>query len=105
MQRLISVLKQDNVDIDLILLIRSILASCKEITFRVSQGELSGVLGSTLTENVQGETQKKLDVITNQMLKDILLSDASVRSIASEEEDEIVIGHEEGIYNLSLIHI
>ena len=101
MQRLISVLKEDNVDIDLILLIRSILASCKEITFRVSQGELSDVLGSTLTENIQGETQKKLDVITNQMLKDILLSDASVRSIASEEEDEIVIGHEEGMYNVA----
>lgn len=101
MHRLISVLKQDNVDIDLILLIRSILASCKEITFRVSQGELSDVLGSTLTENVQGETQKKLDVITNQMLKDILLSDSSVRSIASEEEDEIVIGHEEGLYNVA----
>jgi fructose-1,6-bisphosphatase I len=101
MHRLISVLKQDNVDIDLILLIRSLLASCKEITFRVSQGELSGVLGSTLTENVQGETQKKLDVITNQMLKDILLSDDSVRAIASEEEDEIVIGHEKGLYNVA----
>jgi fructose-1,6-bisphosphatase I len=101
MHRLISVLKQDNVDIELILLIRSLLASCKEITFRVSQGELSGVLGSTLTENVQGETQKKLDVITNQMLKDILLSDDSVRAIASEEEDEIVIGHEKGLYNVA----
>lgn len=101
MKRLISVLQEDKLDASLIMLIRTILASSKEIAFRVSQGELSGVLGSTLTENVQGETQKKLDVITNQMLKDILLTDPSVRAIASEEEEEIVIGREDGLYNVA----
>ncbi len=59
MQRLIPVLKNDNTPIELIMLIRTILAGCKEISFRVSQGELAGVLGSTLDENIQGETQKK----------------------------------------------
>lgn len=101
MKRLISVLQADNVDVNLILLIRSILASSKEITFRVSQGALSDVLGSTLTENIQGETQKKLDVITNQMLKDVLLNDPSVRAIASEEEEDIVIANENGLYNVA----
>lgn len=101
MKRLITVLQEDNVDVNLILLIRTILASSKEITFRVSQGELSGVLGSTLSENVQGETQKKLDVITNQMLKDILLTDPNVRAIASEEEEGIVAAHENGLYNVA----
>ena len=90
MQRLIPVLKKDKVDIDLILLIRTILAASKEISFRVSQGALAGVLGSTLDENVQGEVQKKLDVIANQLLKDMLLGDDSVRAIASEEEDFVV---------------
>ena len=96
MKRLNTVLKEDGVDTDLILLIRTILATSKEIAFRVSQGELAGVLGSTLNENVQGEVQKKLDVIANQLLKDILLDDSSVRSVASEEEDHAVGGHPEG---------
>ncbi|WP_350552226.1 class 1 fructose-bisphosphatase [Pseudoalteromonas sp. 120-MNA-CIBAN-0494] len=96
MKRLNTVLKEDGVQIDLILLIRTILATSKEIAFRVSQGELAGVLGSTLNENIQGEVQKKLDVIANQLLKDILLEDSSVRTVASEEEDHAVGANPEG---------
>lgn len=98
MKRLIPVLKQDGVNTDLIMLIRTILAASKEIAFRVSQGELAGVLGSTLDENIQGEVQKKLDVLANQLLKDILLDDDSVRAIASEEEDHVVGANPNGDY-------
>lgn len=98
MKRLVPVLKQDGVNTDLIMLIRTILAASKEIAFRVSQGELAGVLGSTLDENIQGEVQKKLDVVANQLLKDILLDDDSVRAIASEEEDDVVGAHPDGRY-------
>lgn len=98
MKRLVPVLKQDGVDTDLIMLIRTILATSKEIAFRVSQGELAGVLGSTLDENIQGEVQKKLDVVSNQLLKDMLMDDDSVRAIASEEEDYVVGAHPEGKY-------
>ena len=98
MQRLIPVLKKDAVETELIMLIRTILAACKEIAFRVSQGELAGVLGSTLDENIQGEVQKKLDVIANQLLKDMLLEEASVAAIASEEEDHAVAGNAKGHY-------
>ncbi len=98
MQRLIPVLKKDNVDLELIMLIRTILAASKEIAFRVSQGALAGVLGSTLDENIQGEVQKKLDVLANQLLRDILLDDDSVRAIASEEEDFVVAGHKGAPY-------
>lgn len=101
MQRLISVLKQDNVDLELIMLIRSILAASKEIAFRVSQGALGDVLGSTLMQNVQGETQKQLDVISNDLLKDLLLNDDSVRAIASEEEDDVVAGNPNGRFNVA----
>ncbi|MBU2883512.1 class 1 fructose-bisphosphatase [Psychrosphaera sp. B3R10] len=90
MKRLVPVLKQDGVNTDLIMLIRTILAASKEIAFRVSQGALAGVLGSTLDENIQGEVQKKLDVLSNQLLKDMLLDDDSVSAIASEEEDSVV---------------
>ena len=98
MKRLVPTLKGDGVSMELIMLIRTVLAATKEIAFRVSQGELSGVLGSTLDENIQGETQKKLDVLSNQLLRDMLLDDDQVRSIASEEEDNVVAGAEAAPY-------
>lgn len=93
MKRLVPTLKSDNVSSDLIMLIRTILAASKEISFRVGQGALADILGSTLDENIQGEVQKKLDVVANQLLKDMLLDDDTVRCIASEEEDNVVAGH------------
>ncbi|MFY8327719.1 MULTISPECIES: class 1 fructose-bisphosphatase [unclassified Pseudoalteromonas] len=98
MRRLPPVLLEDGCPRDLISLIRTVLAACKEISFRVGQGALSGVLGSTLDENIQGETQKKLDVLTNQLLKDILLESGYVKAIASEEEDYTVAGNPDADY-------
>lgn len=96
MRRISPVLQQDGVDPDLISLLKTILAACREIAFRVSQGELAGVLGSTLAENVQGETQKKLDVIANELLKEVILETGVVKAISSEEEDTIVPGNPSG---------
>jgi len=101
MKRLNSQLQQDGAPLELILLIRTLLAGCKEISFRVSQGSLAGVLGSTLSENVQGETQKKLDVISNQILKDTLSESGYVKAISSEEEDDVVPCNPEGNYLVS----
>jgi fructose-1,6-bisphosphatase I len=98
MKRLVHCLENDKVDIELILLIDTILTACKEISFRVGQGALSNVLGSTLDENIQGETQKKLDIISNQLLKDMLLESGRVRTIASEEEDSVVAATEGAPY-------
>jgi fructose-1,6-bisphosphatase I len=96
MRRLAPVLREDGVELDLISLIRTILAACKDISFRVGQADLAGVLGSTLDENIQGETQKKLDILSNQLLKDMLLESGFVRAIASEEEDFVVEGEAGG---------
>lgn len=101
MKRLNSQLQEDGAPLELILLIRTLLAGCKEISFRVSQGSLAGVLGSLLSENVQGETQKKLDVISNQILKDILRESGYVKAISSEEEDDVVPCNPEGKYLVS----
>jgi len=101
MKRLNSQLQQDGAPLELILLIRTILAACKEISFRVSQGALAGVLGSTLSENVQGETQKKLDVISNQILKDTLGESGYVKAISSEEEEGVVPCSPDGNYLVS----
>lgn len=101
MKRLNSQLQEDGAPLELILLIRTLLAGCKEISFRVGQGELAGVLGSTLSDNVQGERQKKLDVISNQIIKDILKESGYVKAISSEEEDDVVPCHPEGKYLVS----
>ena len=52
MRRLIPVLKQDGVDTDLIMLIRTILAAARKSRF--GSGGVGGDLGSTLNENIQG---------------------------------------------------
>ena len=101
MQRLVPALRQDKVSRDLISLINTILAATKEISFRVSQGHLGDVLGSTLDENIQGEVQKQLDVVANELLKDLLLESGLVKAISSEEEDDCVAGDVNGQYIVS----
>ncbi|HPO18416.1 MAG TPA: fructose-bisphosphatase class I, partial [Rubrivivax sp.] len=50
------------------LLIEVVARACKRIAIAVNKGELSGVIGSADTANVQGEVQKKLDIISNEVL-------------------------------------
>ncbi|WP_448565486.1 class 1 fructose-bisphosphatase [Thalassotalea ganghwensis] len=101
MQRLAPALRADDVPLDLISLIKTILAATKEISFRVSQAQLGGLLGSTLDENIQGEVQKKLDVVANELFKDILLESGFVKAISSEEEETSVAGEDNGKYIVS----
>ncbi|GAA3938981.1 class 1 fructose-bisphosphatase [Litoribacillus peritrichatus] len=91
-------LKQQECDISLIDVIQRILSASKDISFRLQQGALAGILGATEEENVQGETQKKLDVISNDLLKDALKASPYVYGIASEEEDFAVPGNDGGEY-------
>src|SRR5665647_1517782 len=49
-------------------LVNDVVLACKIISNTVSKGALVGVLGSAGSENVQGETQKKLDVISNDIM-------------------------------------
>ncbi|MEO8546297.1 MAG: fructose-bisphosphatase class I, partial [Burkholderiaceae bacterium] len=53
---------------DLRLLLEVVARACKSISHAVNKGELGGVLGATETENIQGEVQKKLDIIANEVL-------------------------------------
>ncbi len=101
MQRLAPALREDNVPLELVSLIKTILAATKEISFRVSQAHLGGLMGSTLDENIQGEVQKELDVVSNQLIKDILLESGFVKAISSEEEDTSVAGDPNGQYLVS----
>lgn len=98
MKDLFTTLKDDNIADDLLQVVGVIVAASKEIADRVRLGALAGVLGSTQDENIQGETQKRLDVISNQLLKEQLLACTKVAAIASEEEDTVVAGNETGKY-------
>ncbi|MCL2917931.1 class 1 fructose-bisphosphatase [Shewanella litorisediminis] len=90
MQTLSQSLEQSAISKELASLLTVLANTSKDISQAVRRGALAGVLGVAGTENVQGEDQKKLDVITNDMLKDALAAQGSVKALASEEEDEIV---------------
>lgn len=98
MQRLIPVLNSDHVPLHLISVINTLLTASKEISHRLLMGSLAGTLGSTLDENIQGETQKKLDVVSNQLIKNMLLETGLVHAVASEEEDDVVMGNPDAKY-------
>ncbi|WP_153912655.1 class 1 fructose-bisphosphatase [Shewanella sp. TC10] len=98
MQTLTQTLTKQAVSESLSQLILSLADCSKEISQAVRHGALAGVLGATEQENVQGETQKKLDVITNDMLKDALKAEGNVRGLASEEEDYVVEVNKQGEY-------
>ncbi|CZF78866.1 Fructose-1,6-bisphosphatase class 1 [Grimontia celer] len=73
---------------DFTLLLSAIVTACKEIADDVSRGQLINVLGSAETENIQGETQKKLDVISNDILIRALEWSGHLGGMASEELEE-----------------
>ncbi|MGB2131145.1 MAG: class 1 fructose-bisphosphatase [Marinobacterium sp.] len=98
MQLLSNYLKHHDTDLELVELIDTLMIACKEIALQLREGALAGVLGTTEDTNVQGETQKKLDVIANDVLKKVLLDNPLVRGLASEEEDDPVFGNPEGRY-------
>jgi fructose-1,6-bisphosphatase I len=61
----------------------------KAIAVNVSKGALAGVLGEAGSDNVQGEAQKKLDVIANDILIQANEWGGHLAAMASEEVEEI----------------
>ena len=84
---LIEQTRSNNTPADLRFLIEVVARACKEISHHVSKGALGGVLGSMGTENVQGEVQKKLDVISNDILLEANEWGGHLAGMASEEMD------------------
>jgi fructose-1,6-bisphosphatase I len=70
-------------------LLNDMVTACKVISNAVNRGALIGVLGSAESENVQGETQKKLDVITNEVVLKSNEWAGHLAAMASEEMDDI----------------
>ncbi|MFT3802444.1 MAG: class 1 fructose-bisphosphatase [Burkholderiaceae bacterium] len=72
---------------ELRLLIEVVARACKRISHSISKGALADVLGEAGTDNVQGESQKKLDVIANETLLEANEWGGSLAAMASEEMD------------------
>lgn len=98
MQNLSQVLASSSVADSLQTVLIQTTDTCVAISDVLKQGSLAGILGMAGNENVQGEEQKKLDVISNDMLKDALRACPEVRAIASEEEEYIVPANTNGEY-------
>ena len=73
------------------LLIEVVARACKSISQAVNKGALGGVLGGAETENVQGEMQKKLDIIANEVLIEANEWGGHLAAMASEEMDSIYL--------------
>ena len=65
--------------------ISGISEACKTISSLVRQGALAGVLGLAGSENVQGEEQKKLDIISNDIFVEALVQTGAVCGIKLPE--------------------
>jgi len=75
------------INADLRLLIEVVARACKTISIAVGKGALGGVLGDAGTGNIQGEAQKKLDVLSNEILLEANAWGGHLAGLASEEMD------------------
>ena len=73
---------------NLTLLLNDVITACKVISDQVNHGELVGALGSAGTENIQGETQKKLDILSNDIFLQFNSFGGHLAGMASEEMDD-----------------
>jgi fructose-1,6-bisphosphatase I len=73
------------VSAELRLLIEVVARACKQIGNAVSKGALGEILGGAGTDNIQGEAQKKLDVIALDVLVEANEWGGHLAAIASEE--------------------
>ncbi len=71
-------------------LINSIRLAGKIVNHEVNKAGLVDILGAAGGENIQGETQQKLDVYANEVFIKTLINREIVCGIASEEEDDFI---------------
>lgn len=70
-------------------LLSDVATACKKIAALTNKGDLVGVLGAAGSENVQGEEQKKMDIITNDVFIEALQNNGHVAAMASEEMEDV----------------
>ena len=68
----------------------------KTISQLLRKGALADILGEAGNQNVQGEEQKKLDVLANDLLLDALTKNSHCAGVASEELDDATPANADG---------
>lgn len=68
----------------------------KTISQLLKKGALADILGEAGNQNVQGEEQKKLDVLANDLLLDALAKNSHCAGVASEELDDATPANADG---------
>jgi fructose-1,6-bisphosphatase I len=95
---------QSGADPSLVELLLAVATGCERINAAVRRGAVGDVLGALDSENVQGEVQKKLDVISNELLLEACAPVSRLVAIGSEEMDGIYevrkVGPEGGYFLL-----
>ncbi|THH34727.1 class 1 fructose-bisphosphatase [Aliishimia ponticola] len=86
---LLSERSRHQLDKDLVFLLEDIATSCRIISHQIRGGAFAGKLGATDATNVQGETQKKLDVIANEIFVRHCSNCGRVAALVSEEVDDV----------------
>ena len=83
-------------------LLDDVVTACKMVSHEISQGALLGNLGTAGAQNVQGEEQKTLDVIANDIFLAMNSQAGHYAAMASEELEDVhvVRGAAEGRYLL-----
>ncbi|MDU0810548.1 MAG: class 1 fructose-bisphosphatase [Burkholderia sp.] len=97
--------KTNSLPASLCFLIEAIARACNIISCKVLKGALEDVLGTTDSKNVQGEIQKKLDILSNEILIYENEWGGNLIAIASEEMEtffQIPVNYPRGEYLLIL---
>ena len=68
----------------------------KTISQLLRKGALADILGEAGNQNVQGEDQKKLDILANDLLLDALAKNTHCAGVASEELDDATPANDDG---------
>lgn len=71
-------------------LLGAIRLAAKIVNREINKAGITNIIGATGIENIQGETQQKLDLYANDKFKSALEARGEVCGIASEEEDDFV---------------
>jgi len=83
--------QEGHIPAELSLLLEVVARASKSISQSVSKGALGEVMGSADSENVQGEMQKKLDIIANEVLIEANEWGGHLAAMASEEMEGIYV--------------
>lgn len=89
-QYLVEQRNQKNIsELEILLLIEVMSQACKALSSKIGKGAISDILNSTDSKNTQGELQKKLDIISNQIILEKHERGGYLAAVASEELEAI----------------